>query len=59
MLITAGKHNATLTFRLSEEMKRKFSIRHPNYTKRGKILRELLRMYVDGEIKNLKTTEVL
>ena len=50
VLIKAGKYT-DVHFRVPEELKRRLEQKFPVRTKRSKLMRELLRMYLDGEIK--------
>ena len=54
MVITNDKKTGYIAFRVTEVMERQFSEKHPENTTKSMILRELLRMYLENEIRVTK-----
>ena len=50
-----SKKTGYIAFRVTEATMQKFSQKHPENTTKSMILRELLRMYLDNEIRIHKT----
>jgi hypothetical protein len=59
MITMSRRKDNNIIFRVESTTKKKFEQKCPVYAKRSKILRELLRLYLEGEIKISKVTETL